>query len=79
MKYCDGQASQLGDIVSLGGKLGTVVSDIDGGHYGSAPEYSAEQWAYLGAGIMIEFEAYGLIHYTAPEPDLLLVRRAGGI
>lgn len=23
MTYCDGQVSQLGDIVSLGGKLGT--------------------------------------------------------
>jgi len=78
VKYCDGQVSQLGDIVSLGGKLGKVVSDIDGGQYGTAPEYSAAQWAYLEAGVMIEFESYGLIHYTEPEHDLLLVRRAGG-
>jgi hypothetical protein len=77
MKYCDGQVSQLGDIVSLGEKLGTVVSDIDGGHYGIAPEYSAEQWAYLGVGVMIEFESYGLIHYTEPEHDLVLVHRGG--
>lgn len=77
MKYCDGQVSKLGDIVSWGGKLGTVVSDIDGGQYGTAPEYSAEQWAYLGAGVMIEFESYGLIHYTEPEHDLVLVHRAG--
>ena len=33
MKYGDGQASLLGDIVALGGKRGKVVSDIDGGHY----------------------------------------------
>ncbi|SEO39400.1 hypothetical protein SAMN02800692_0575 [Luteibacter sp. UNC138MFCol5.1] len=75
MKYCDGQVSQLGDIVSLGGKLGTVVCDIDGGQYGSAAEYSSDQWAYLGAGVMIEFGSFGLIHYTEPEHDLVLVRR----
>ena len=55
MKDCDGQIGQLGGIVSLGGKRGTVVSDMDGGQYGIAPEYSADQWAYLGAGVMIEF------------------------
>jgi len=75
MKYSDGQFSQLGDVVSLGGQVGAVVSDIDGGHYGSAPEHSATQWAYLGAGVMIEFESYGLIHYTEPEHDLVLVCR----
>jgi len=55
--------------------LGTVVSDIDGGNYGTSPEYSADQWAYLGTGVMIEFESFGLIHYTEPEQDLLLIRR----
>jgi hypothetical protein len=78
MKYCDGQISQIGDIVSLGGKLGKVVSDIDGGQYGIAPEHSAEQWAYLGVGVMIEFESYGLIHYVEPEYDLVLAHRAVG-
>jgi len=77
MKYSDSQVSKLGDIVSLGGVLGTVVSDIDGGQYGVALEYSAKQWAYLRAGVMIEFETYGLIHYTEPEHDLVLVHRAG--
>jgi len=77
MKDCDGQISQLGGIVSLGGKRGTVVSDIDGRQYGIAPEYSADQWAYLGADVMIEFESYGFIHYTEPEHDLVLVHRAG--
>jgi len=77
VKYCDGKVSQLGDIVSLGGKPGRVVSDIDGGNYGDAPEYSVEQWGYLRAGVMIEFESYGLIHYTDPEHDLVLVRREG--
>lgn len=76
MKYRDGQISQLGDIVSLGGKLGTVVSDIDGGQYGVTPEHSAEQWAYLGKGVMIDFESYGFIHYTETEHDLILIRRA---
>jgi hypothetical protein len=77
MKYADGQASKLGDVVSLGGQFGTVVCDIDGEEYGTVPEYSAEQWAYLGAGVMVEFEGYGLIHYTEAEHDLVLVRRAG--
>ncbi|QWT20482.1 hypothetical protein KPL74_00375 [Bacillus sp. NP157] len=78
MKYCDGQVSQLGDVVSLGGVPGRVVSDIDGARYGVAPEHSAGQWAYLGVGVMIEFERYGLIHYTEPEHDLVLVNRADG-
>lgn len=76
MKYGDGQICRLGDIVSLGGKLGAVISDIDGDQYGAAPEQSAGQWAYLGAGVMIDFESYGLVHYTEPEHDLLLIRRA---
>jgi hypothetical protein len=76
VKYGDGHICLLGDTVSLGGKLGTVVSDIDGGQYGVAPEHSAGQWAYLGAGVMIDFESYGLVHYTEPEHDLRLIRRA---
>ena len=78
MKYCDGQVSRLGDIVSLGGAQGVVVSDIDGGNYGAAPEHSAEQWGYLRVGVMVHFQAYGLIHYMEPEHDLVLVRRAAG-
>lgn len=48
MKYCDGKVSQLGDIVSFGGKPGRVVSDIDGGNYGDPPKHSAEQWGIWG-------------------------------
>jgi hypothetical protein len=77
MKYCDGQVCQLGDIVSLSGKTGNVVVNIDGDQYGGNPEYSAEQWSYLGAGVMVNFESYGLIHYTKPEQDLILLHRAG--
>jgi hypothetical protein len=75
MKYSDGRVSKLGDIVSLGGKPGKVVSDIDGGDYGNEPAHSSEQWAYLGTGVMIEFGCCGLIHYTEPENDLVLVSR----
>lgn len=38
--------------------------------------YTAEQWAYLRKGFMVEFPTLGLIHYEVAEEDLRLMSRA---
>jgi hypothetical protein len=77
MKYSDGQQVKLGDVVALGkNQQGVVVGAIDTGEYRS--DYPQAQWGYLKSGVLIEFPAYGLIHYTEPEPDLRLIARASG-
>jgi hypothetical protein len=75
MKYADGQLAHLGDVVALGGKRGRVVCSIDTDEYGTDPNHSKAQWAYLGEGVMVEFADFGLIHYIEPEEDLRFVRR----
>lgn len=75
MKYTDGQTAHLGDIVALAGQQGIVVCDIDGADYDEALDYSEPEWSYLGHGIMAKFAAFGPIHYTEPEPDLVLIGR----
>ncbi len=75
MKYWDGQDVKLGDRVKLGeNETGVVVASIDTNEY--SEHHSREQWAYLKKGVMIEFAAYGLIHYEEPEEGLQLLKRA---
>jgi hypothetical protein len=75
MYYFDGQEARIGDRVRLGNDVnGVVVCSIDRGEY--AGEHSEAQWGYLGKGVMIQFEKYGLIHYAEPDEDLVLVDRA---
>lgn len=73
MQYSDGQRAKVGDIVMLAGELGEVVCSIDDSIY--SPAHPENQWAYLTRGIMVEFKAFGLIHYENAEEDLTLVRR----
>lgn len=73
MNYCSGAPVRVGDQVTLGGRPGVVVCSIDDGVY--TPDHPAPQWVYLEAGVMIDFPDFGLIHYTEPESDLLLVSR----
>jgi len=78
MKYPDGQAIRLGDVVALGSdRHGIVVCSIDSGEYSDA--YPQAQWGYLGAGVLIEFPSYGLIHYREPEAGLRLIAHASGL
>ena len=75
MKYADGQEVKLGDVVALGAdQRGLVVCSIDTGDYSEA--HPQAEWGYLGAGVLIEFPPYGLIHYRKPDPDLRLVTHA---
>jgi hypothetical protein len=75
--YADGRPVRLGDVVTLGeGRTGEVVCAIDDDAY--AEGFSKADWGYLARGALIQFQAYGLIHYRQAEPDLVLVVRAGG-
>ena len=74
MRYPDGQEVKLGDKVKLGNDdKGVVVCSIDSNDYSS--EHTAEQWVYLGKGVMIEFPSCGLIHYEKAENELKLICR----
>lgn len=65
---------RLGDRVKLGAAYGVVVFIIDTGEFSEG--YPSTSWSYLMNGAMIEFDRFGLIHYTVPEKDLELVSRA---
>jgi len=65
---------RLGDRVKLGAANGVVVFIIDTGEFSEG--YPSTSWSYLKKGAMIEFDQYGLIHYTVPEEVLELVSRA---
>jgi hypothetical protein len=75
MRYPDGQEVKLGDKVALeNDQQGTVVCSIDRGEYSAS--YPRTQWGYLGAGVLIEFPSYGLVHYKEPETGLRLIAHA---
>lgn len=74
MLYPNGEEVALGDRVSLGKQdYGVVICDIDNDRYSS--DDIKLQWSYLGNGVMIDFENFGLIHMIEPDPDLLLISR----
>lgn len=73
MNYCSGEPVMVGDRVAFAGCPGIVVFSNDDGLY--TPDYPATDWAYLETGVMIDFPDLGLIHYTAPDPDLRLTAR----
>ena len=76
MKYTDGNEAKLGDVIAISGNhRGVVVACIDRGEYSS--EQPQEQWSYLAAGIMVNTDFGGLVHYTSPlQEQLALVSRA---
>jgi hypothetical protein len=60
--YGDGNEARVGDVVSIDGKYrGVVVGVIDRGEY--REPHKAEDWAYLGGGIVVDTDFGGLIHY----------------
>lgn len=74
MKYPDGKEVQLGDKVKLWEDCyGFVVASIETGEYSS--DYPESEWAYLKAGVLIDSDRAGLIHYLEPEKSLELVER----
>ena len=53
---------EIGDRIRIQGMTGVVVALISEGKF--APDYPAEQWAYLEAGILVDTDEAGLIHYA---------------
>lgn len=41
-------------------------------------EQPLEQWGYLGEGVMIATDQVGLIHYTEPEREMIILERRSG-
>lgn len=73
MKYKDGQRVLAGDLVEIDGRYhGVVIAAIDEGSY----LRGGEDWGYLGKGAMIDTNFAGLVHYSADDEELVLVRRA---
>jgi len=62
MKYTDGNEAKIGDRVLISGiYTGVVVADMDSDEY--SDQHPKEQWSYLGAGVMIDTDFGGLVHY----------------
>ena len=77
MRYSDGNEAMLGDTVAIDDRYrGLVVACIDRSEY--TAEHPAEQWSYLEQGAMIETDFAGLVHYTEPlyEFVVLVSRRS---
>jgi hypothetical protein len=75
MKYRDGQEVIIGDRVSLSdGSVGEVVFCIDRNEFSAS--YPKSDWEYLGSGVMVKSNSFGLIHYPETDDELVLVARA---
>lgn len=77
MRLTDGHLLRLGDRVSVGWDLGTVVCSLDTDEFGD--RYPASEWRYLEAGVLIDFPRLGLVHYTEPDDDLHFVAHEGDL
>jgi hypothetical protein len=76
MHYFDGNEAHLGDVVLIDGKYkGTVVASMDTNEYSDA--HPKEQWGYLKKGVMIDTEFGGLVHYTEPNQEHMVLTRRG--
>ncbi|AWV06538.1 hypothetical protein [Marilutibacter maris] len=75
MNYEDGTAVLIGDRVDLGGGMtGVVVAVIATGEFSVG--YSADDWRYLRAGVLIESPQAGAVHYPDAWTGLVLLSRA---
>lgn len=73
MKYADGTDIGPGDIIQIDVDYrGRVIASMDTGEY--LP--GEDRWAYLGAGIMVDTDFGGPVHYTSETAgDFVLIRR----
>ena len=75
--YMSGEEVRLGDLVEIShgnGPKATIVVLIPEGP--AAAGFKAEEWSYLKSGFMLQAEGMGLVHYSEPDNELLLIRRA---
>ena len=76
LHYPSGDEVLLGDRVRWGDEcIGVVVVMIEA--HAAIVGHSAENWAFLDEGFMLEVESVGLVHCTEPEHDggLVLLTR----
>lgn len=75
MKYTDGNEARIGDVIAIDEQhRGVVVVCVDRNEYTDA--YPAAQWSSLGAGILVDTDFGGLVHYTDEKSEhMVLVRR----
>jgi len=73
MKYPDGTEMKPGDVVQIDVQYrGRVIASMDTGEYLPGQEH----WSYLAAGVMIDTDYGGLVHYTSETADeFVLVSR----
>ncbi|MBN6102099.1 hypothetical protein JR064_07970 [Xanthomonas sp. CFBP 8703] len=73
MKYADGTDIEVGDTIRIDGAYrGRVIASMDTNEY--LP--GEDSWAYLGAGIMVDTDFAGLVHYTTETAeDFVLIER----
>ena len=72
MKYANGRPVKVGDRVEVSsGDKGTVVCSLDDNQY--TPEYTMEDWSYLGFGVLVKFQQAGLVHYKEYSEDMRLI------
>ncbi|PIT09918.1 hypothetical protein BGI40_08835 [Snodgrassella communis] len=76
MDYADGGKVKLGDKVTFGGGLeGTIICCFDTKEY--LPDFEYESFTDVcKSGVMIETPRGGLVHYSYPDYDLILLNRA---
>lgn len=75
MKYLNGQHMRLGDQVDLGGGMtGIIVCCFDEGFF--SIDYPESKWSGPNTGVLVKSEQAGLIHFSKPDIDLVLIQRA---
>jgi hypothetical protein len=74
MNYLNGRPIVVGDLVELGGGMtGVVACTLEDGQ--AALGFSGDEWSDLKEGVLVQSEQAGLIHFSDPDIDLVLIRR----
>lgn len=76
MNYAAGGKVELGDVVTFGGGLeGIIICCFDTKEY--FPDFEYETFTDVcRSGVMIKTYGGGLVHYSYPDYDLILLSRA---
>ena len=75
MKYLDGQVIVVGDEVDLGGGMtGVVVCDFETKQHLAG--FALSHWTGFNAGVLVNSQQAGAVHFDKPDVDLVLLRRA---
>ena len=77
MLDANGRLIRLGDRVAIGRNMdGVVVFSLDTNEF--SPAFPAEQWSYLGKGVMIETNQAGLVYLEESDEDVAIIETPPG-